>query len=319
MQPISSHLQLTIVHLKPDWRTVETDCWLSTKQAGSLTHFLKSGGTLSKAHPALKLISLRIIFLKTFLTCDLLRKLCTYLCLHLSCISQKCCICAFVHLLADGAGLWPSGPWITPHPPSQNTSYTPFHTYRTPQPPTRAPYTFLRNTSFLLTLVLLNITFLLHSTLQSHLVDLHVLRWCSSRVTLQDPQPLYGRGPLTTGWRTIETMPAQIWPYGGGGKSNKCNQYKCGSQYPLYERDAYWQKANIVKKKYGCMYNGQGCPNIAEFGFFCFPHWVLSVWTFFASFLPQIYDNICVNISVNKCLKKKFCPCGHCKIHDTAV
>ena len=43
------------------------------------------------------------------------------------------------------------------------------------------------------------------------------------------------------------------------------------------------------------------------------------VWTFFASFLPQISDNICVNISVNKCLKKKFCPCGHCKIHDTAV
>ena len=76
MQPISSHLQAMRMHLKPDWRTVETDCWLSTKQAGSQTHFLKSGGTLSKAHPALKLILLRIIFLKTFLTCDLLNKLC---------------------------------------------------------------------------------------------------------------------------------------------------------------------------------------------------------------------------------------------------
>ena len=64
---------------------VETDCWLSTKQAGSLTHFLKSGGTLSKAHPALKLILLRIIFLKTFLACDLLNKLCIsmlYLCIR---------------------------------------------------------------------------------------------------------------------------------------------------------------------------------------------------------------------------------------------
>ena len=93
------------------------------------------------------------------------------------------CICVFVHLLADGAGLWPSGPWITPHLQTHTqhpVQYTPHHIYlpslththrHHPERTHNTKYTFLHNTHFSSgkfppTLVLPNITFSLHSPLQ---------------------------------------------------------------------------------------------------------------------------------------------------------